>query len=1842
MRIRNILFLLTSLSLCNSWAQSNETLSYNGSDKVIKNPERGLSYKAGYVDLFVDNYSYDGSVAYDIKQSFSEFCDNTMSYISLARRGDLDRSVDLPVGYTFDSSVSGLTEVVSNLEDDFQNLLNLTSNRHSELRVDLPCSWNSANESSGNFFKLNYHDNNGNQQSIYYWNGAGFINGFVSFGTWPGNQFTGTGANSYNITHLNSVHFRYETSTNNTITNSLFRVYQNSNPSVEFEYLNIDLTQPVTLELSSETDLFTINVFDEIGLLEHPVILNSNNLVRASDVLDIDVRTELSHDAFSISYDGSSSSVSNNLSGNLTYTTSDHSLDISNTFFTNRVQEQGALNTVELDECFMDKHGISLVELEEYVHFSEANILASQYDIEGNSVTRINSAFSSLKDYGLKAHQVTNSDFRMKANNTLYSVPDDQHFTYLENVMAQTNTEVYSNNESLVALNTVGWIKDQEEANLYRLSPTWLKYKKDKGYLHTSGINQYYSEFLPNEENTLRSSHPRSHYRYSASSFNSDFTGNGFNPNGIAASANIQHYQESVMKKLQDYYPNKKMLVDMTIAWEHKFTYPCDGEAGVGSCYNTLQNSTYIDLNQDEFNKNPNLGYYDDLFSTTYKHIGTICDTAQFYIVGNDTLSHDFIEKTKRDLRVLGRYSDRFWVHGDMPLYFDDQTFESSFSAMSGAWTNNFQFNYDAFKGMLTATGSEQDPYLAVKKLFRFNYTSFDVTYSNSEDIGKNIFEFVDPNGNGAIDKWKKTPMTEDLADAYSLPYSTGYFDTRKNVFEYVRDHLGYRLEVQNMQTAVNGNTLDISVDIQNRGFTSPKNYRSIYVLLMDANGMHIKTETIDANEWLNWSTDLSLNVRKSQVNDNNYTDYTLEADFPDVSYKTHTLEASFTLDGNFNTGQEYQIAVWMPDMDPSLQNSDREVDYAVKFANDPISIGRRGENILGSFIYGQAGINRPSTFVSANTEVINQNTTWSGNVEKDKDITIENGATLTVTGTLKMATNTRIQVLKGGELIVDGGTITSKCNAPWKGIDVFADDDLNQSTSSGQGKVELKNGARLEHAVDAVALIGHDQSDNIAWGTAGGILKASNTTFYNCRRGVEFMAYENWNSTYTTPRRNISTITECTFEFDDNFNVLYGKDAYGENYFPVGVSMWEVDRVLVKGCTFENNINTFNNTDITHNKYDGHAISLFDASPRITAVYTASNQLGASSTPTVKNNFKGFNIGVYSAHADGSNVIMVRDNIFEDNKSGVYMENGSNATISKNSFNVPDLNFGSSTDQVRATGVYLKKTTDFELEQNTFEGNNTNTNFDGGIAIDSMYDHATQNAFIYRNDLNNLGYGFLAYGENGDSYTSSNGSNTPRGLELGCNDFGYTTNNYQDWYIHQDASIAPIQGTGDAPTGNRFSDDPLTNSLYGHIFMGQGSLNITEYFRYNPINHNPEESNPAKVNLVTNTGYEFNRDVDCPTEQAVVIGGGSNEDDLAFDYNDILIDTLEMSELVINFNDILNGGIKPNIMAILLDDTKTSKEVRDKLIEGSPYLSDDVLIGAITRKIPLSQWHLTEVLVWNSRLSSKVLDVLYEVQPLTPYQFNLVKNADNGSQRLLLEMAIHKKEKTIDKKRSDYILKAFSSEDENVNIYDEIIRIYKDVPSVYGVSQCIDAELANKNYTGASNRLDAYLSNHSNASFDDFYNLKIGLRQSGRHWLQLTDNEKRTLNEMEKGRNTFIQSKIHTIKRFINGEQRKFVPLPINLTQPQAKKAYIGAPSDESFETLSEVKYLQNDKALLFVNTYKGGMYQLINASGQVIESGTLESGVVHKDVAYLPTGFYQVRLESENKTYHEKFVVR
>jgi hypothetical protein len=73
------------------------------------------------------------------------------------------------------------------------------------------------------------------------------------------------------------------------------------------------------------------------------------------------------------------------------------------------------------------------------------------------------------------------------------------------------------------------------------------------------------------------------------------------------------------------------------------------------------------------------------------------------------------------------------------------------------------------------------------------------------------------------------------------------------------------------------------------------------------------------------------------------------------------------------------------------------------------------------------------------------------------------------------MPANSKIIVEQGALLTIDGGLVTNKCGQPWQGIEVWGNKLHSQSPDQNgvvyQGTLELKNGAIIENAIDAVVL---------------------------------------------------------------------------------------------------------------------------------------------------------------------------------------------------------------------------------------------------------------------------------------------------------------------------------------------------------------------------------------------------------------------------------------------------------------------------------------------------------------------------------------------------------------------------------------------------------------------------------------------------------------------------------------------------------------------------------------------------------------------------------------------------
>ena len=181
--------------------------------------------------------------------------------------------------------------------------------------------------------------------------------------------------------------------------------------------------------------------------------------------------------------------------------------------------------------------------------------------------------------------------------------------------------------------------------------------------------------------------------------------------------------------------------------------------------------------------------------------------------------------------------------------------------------------------------------------LANWHYDTFGMVHGN------NLFEGVD---GYSIDVWKRVPVDPMYLIAKQLPWNEAYFrDERGNhvwrsYYEYIRDHLGYRIELQSFEYEIAAGHLTGNIRLINRGFSAPVNPRKVYFML-GSSPIELKT---DIRKWYS---------AEEQI---------LKFDIP--------VPAS----GKYETG------LWLPDSSENLRNRE---EYAIRCAN-PLTF-RNGVN---------------------------------------------------------------------------------------------------------------------------------------------------------------------------------------------------------------------------------------------------------------------------------------------------------------------------------------------------------------------------------------------------------------------------------------------------------------------------------------------------------------------------------------------------------------------------------------------------------------------------------------------------------------------------------------------------------------------------------------------------------------------------------------------------------------------------------------------------------------------------------------------------------------------------------
>lgn len=224
----------------------------------------------------------------------------------------------------------------------------------------------------------------------------------------------------------------------------------------------------------------------------------------------------------------------------------------------------------------------------------------------------------------------------------------------------------------------------------------------------------------------------------------------------------------------------------------------------------------------------------------------------------------------------------------------------------------------------------------AARRLFLQHYTSLSVIHNYKEQHPNNRFDENNPPEYSMV-VWKKSMITEDSLRQHLMPVSDSYFRKKdgtkveRNVFDYIRDHLGYRIELQTLQLPAalqleKENPLKLT--LINRGFATVFGGHSVCFVLIDDNGQ--VTEFATTADPVSWQP--------------------FEPGDATCTPLVHAVDLSLKAPSTLLPGK-YKLGLWIPDASERLKYNPR---YAIRCANGDtewqvLGEGKYGVNVLTS-----------------------------------------------------------------------------------------------------------------------------------------------------------------------------------------------------------------------------------------------------------------------------------------------------------------------------------------------------------------------------------------------------------------------------------------------------------------------------------------------------------------------------------------------------------------------------------------------------------------------------------------------------------------------------------------------------------------------------------------------------------------------------------------------------------------------------------------------------------------------------------------------------------------------------
>ncbi len=564
----------------------------------------------------------------------------------------------------------------------------------------------------------------------------------------------------------------------------------------------------------------------------------------------------------------------------------------------------------------------------------------------------------------------------------------------------------------------------------------------------------------------------------------------------------------------------------------------------------------------------------------------------------------------------------------------------------------------------------------------------------------------------------------------------------------------------------------------------------------------------------------------------------------------------------------------------------------------------------------------------------ITENQTWDHGPKMYQDIVIKNGATLTLTCELIMPYQSKIIIERGGKLVLNGqqAKITNSCGELWKGIEVWGTSNKSQYAVdyAHQGQLIIINGGTIENAIVGVYVGKTNIHGFNETGYEGGIVMVENARFINNKIAVLFNPYHNYlPSNPLVQKPNHSYFYDCLFQTNS------GMTRY--NQLPEAfVKIKEVEGLKFKGCRFEN---TDHQNYVVYNRGKGIVATdaYFYLDLYCAVSYPCPNPINCS--------FSNLYYAIDATKTFRDDVISILKSTFNSNYRGIYLSGILNPIVSGNTFSISDYDpniVNVLPNDNQPYGLYLNNSTGYTVDYNTFNSATSNKSTKIGVVVNNS---GTANNLIYNNVFTGLNVGSQAQSIN-------RGTNT--GLVYKCNEF---TSCNRDLNI-EDGRIAQYQGSTTVPAANLFSH---ARTYCSDILNSTSSIIYYHNTTTSPIPRWVPRNYSTTVTLY-NTSVAYNKQVQCPAQSS----GGTNKN-LQNAYHLIYDLSSEINTAENQLNALIDGGSTIMVLEEVANSpTWNALQLRNNLLNKSPFLSDTVLATTVESESALPPLMLTQVLTAN------------------------------------------------------------------------------------------------------------------------------------------------------------------------------------------------------------------------------------------------------------------------------------